>query len=131
MAAQAVGLSAAVDYLRVLGMDNVAAHEHEMTAATISGLQSIPGIRIIGPENLIDRGSAVSFVVEGIHPHDVGQVLDESGVAVRVGQHCAKPICTRYGIAAATRATYYIYNDLDDVEALIDGVHAAKKFFGV
>jgi len=131
MAAQAVGLSAAVDYLRVLGMDKVAAHEHEMTAATISGLQSIPGIRIIGPKNLIDRGSAVSFVVEGIHPHDVGQVLDENGVAVRVGQHCAKPICTRYGIAAATRATYYIYNDLDDVEALIEGVHAAKKFFGV
>jgi cysteine desulfurase/selenocysteine lyase len=131
MAAQAVGLSVAVDYLRNLGMDEVAAHEHKMTEATIAGLQSIPGIRIIGPESTVDRGSAVSFVLDGLHPHDVGQVLDENGIAVRVGHHCAKPICARYGIVAATRATYYIYNDLDDVDALVEGVHAAKKFFGV
>ena len=131
MAAQAVGLSAAVDYLRALGMDEVAAHEHKMTQATISGLQSIPGIRIIGPEDTVDRGSAVSFVLEGLHPHDVGQVLDENGIAVRVGHHCAKPVCARYGIVAATRATFYIYNDLDDVDALVEGIHAAKKFFGV
>jgi len=131
MAAQAVGLSAAVDYLRALGMDKVTAHEHEMTKATIAGLQSIPGIRIIGPEDLVDRGSAVSFVVDGLHPHDVGQVLDENGIAVRVGQHCAKPVCSRYGISAATRATYYIYNDLDDVSALIEAIHTTKKFFGV
>ena len=131
MAAQAVGLSAAVDYLRALGMDKVAAHEHEMTQATISGLKSIPGVRIIGPEDTVDRGSAVSFVLDGLHPHDVGQILDENGVAVRVGHHCAKPVCARYGIVAATRATYYVYNDLDDVDALVEGVHAAKKFFGV
>ncbi len=131
MAAQAVGLSAAVDYLRAIGMENVTAHEHEMTQAAISGLQEIPGVRIIGPNNLVDRGSAVSFVLDGLHPHDVGQVLDENGVAVRVGHHCAKPVCTRYGITATTRATFYIYNDLADVAALLDGVHAAKKFFGV
>jgi cysteine desulfurase/selenocysteine lyase len=70
-------------------------------------------------------------VLDGLHPHDVGQILDENGVAVRVGHHCAKPVCARYGIVAATRATYYVYNDLDDVDALIEGIHAAKKFFGV
>jgi cysteine desulfurase/selenocysteine lyase len=131
MAAQAVGMSAAVDYLNALGMANVAEHEHMLTEAALSGLSGISGLRIIGPEAAIDRGSAVSFVLEGLHPHDVGQVLDESGIAVRVGQHCAKPACVRYGVQATTRATFYIYNDLADVEALIEGIHATKKFFGV
>ena len=131
MAAQAVGMSAAVDYLNALGMANVAEHEHMLTEAALSGLSGISGLRIIGPETSTDRGSAVSFVLEGLHPHDVGQVLDESGIAVRVGQHCAKPACVRYGVQATTRATFYIYNDLADVEALIDGIHATKKFFGV
>ena len=131
MAAQAVGMSAAVDYLNALGMTNVAEHEHMLTEAALSGLSGISGLRIIGPEAAIDRGSAVSFVLEGLHPHDVGQVLDESGIAVRVGQHCAKPACVRYGVQATTRATFYIYNDLADVEALIEGIHATKKFFGV
>jgi len=131
MAAQAVGMSAAVDYLNDLGMASVAQHEHMLTEAALAGLAGIPGIRIIGPENSIDRGSAVSFVLEGLHPHDVGQVLDESGIAVRVGQHCAKPACLRYGVQATTRATFYIYNDLDDVDALVAGIYSAKKFFGV
>lgn len=131
MAAQAVGMSAAVDYLNALGMANVAEHEHMLTEAALSGLAEIPGLRIIGPETAIDRGSAVSFVLEGLHPHDVGQVLDENGIAVRVGQHCAKPACVRYGVQATTRATFYIYNDLADVDALIAGIHATKKFFGV
>lgn len=131
MAAQAVGMSAAVDYLNALGMANVAEHEHMLTEAALSGLSDIPGLRIIGPETATDRGSAVSFVLEGLHPHDVGQVLDESGIAVRVGQHCAKPACVRYGVQATTRATFYIYNDLADVDALIAGIHATKKFFGV
>jgi cysteine desulfurase/selenocysteine lyase len=86
---------------------------------------------VIGPESSIERGSAVSFVLEGLHPHDVGQVMDESGIAVRVGQHCAKPACLRYGVQATTRATFYIYNDLDDVDALVAGIYSAKKFFGV
>ena len=131
MAAQAVGMSAAVDYLNTIGMGNVAEHEHMLTEAALSGLAEIPGLRIIGPESSVNRGSAVSFALEGLHPHDVGQVLDESGIAVRVGQHCAKPACVRYGVQATTRATFYIYNDLDDVDALISGIHAAKKFFGV
>jgi cysteine desulfurase/selenocysteine lyase len=131
MAAQAVGMSAAADYLRALGMDNVAEHEHMLTEAALAGLADIPGLRVIGPENSVDRGSAVSFVLEGLHPHDVGQVMDESGIAVRVGQHCAKPACIRYGVQATTRATFYIYNDLEDVEALVAGIYSAKKFFGV
>jgi cysteine desulfurase/selenocysteine lyase len=131
MAAQAVGLSAAVDYLNAIGMAEVAEHEHMLTEAALSGLSGIPGLRLIGPETSVDRGSAVSFALEGLHPHDVGQVLDESGIAVRVGQHCAKPACLRYGVQATTRATFYIYNDLDDVDALVAGIHSAKKFFGV
>lgn len=131
MAAQAVGMSAAVDYLNNIGMKNVAEHEHMLTEAAIAGLADIPGLRLIGPESSIDRGSAVSFVLDGLHPHDVGQVMDESGIAVRVGQHCAKPACVRFGVQATTRATFYIYNDLDDVEALVAGIHSAKKFFGV
>jgi len=131
MAAQAVGMSAAVDYLNALGMSAVAEHEHMLTVAALEGLSSIPGLRVIGPKDGVNRGSAVSFALEGLHPHDVGQVLDESGIAVRVGQHCAKPACLRYGVQATTRATFYIYNDLDDVDALVAGIHSAKKFFGV
>jgi len=131
MAAQAVGMSAAVDYLNALGMDQVAEHEHMLTQAALAGLSDIPGLRVIGPESSVDRGSAISFVLEGLHPHDVGQVLDESGIAVRVGQHCAKPACLRFGVQATTRATFYIYNDLEDVDALVAGIYTAKKFFGV
>jgi cysteine desulfurase / selenocysteine lyase len=131
MAAQAVGMSAGVDYLNALGMDRVAEHEHMLTEAALAGLAEISGLRVIGPESSLNRGSAVSFVLEGLHPHDVGQVMDESGIAVRVGQHCAKPACIRFGVQATTRATFYIYNDLDDVDALVAGIHSAKKFFGV
>ena len=131
MAAQAVGLSAAVDYLEAIGMDRVAEHEHALTVAALEALGGIPGVRIIGPTNANDRGSAVSFVLDGLHPHDVGQVLDENGVAVRVGHHCAWPVCRRYEVPATTRATFYIYNDLADVQALADGIVAAKNFFGV
>ena len=131
MAAQAVGLSAAVDYLTKLDMKLVAEHEHLLTEAALAELSEIQGLRIIGPENSADRGSPVSFVLEGIHPHDVGQVLDESGIAVRVGQHCAKPACVRYGVQATTRATFYVYNDFDDIKALVAGIHETKKFFGV
>lgn len=130
MAAQAVALSAAVDYLQAIGMDKVEAHEHELTMATIAALSEIDGVRIIGPTDAHDRGSAVSFVVEGIHPHDVGQVLDSLGIAVRVGHHCAWPVCRRYDVPATTRATFYIYNDLSDVQALADGIKQAQEFFG-
>lgn len=131
MASQAVGLAAAVRYLDGLGMAAVAAHEHRLTEYALDRLQSLPGVRIIGPPTAVDRGSAISFVVADIHPHDVGQVLDDRGVAVRVGHHCAWPVCRRFGVPATTRASFYIYNDLSDVDALVDGVRAAQQFFGI
>lgn len=131
MAAQAVGLAAAIDYLCELGMDRVEAHEHALTALAIEGLVQLPGVRIIGPPDGVLRGGAVSFVVDGIHPHDVGQVLDDLGVAVRVGHHCAWPVVRRFAVPATTRATFYIYNGPADVAALIDGVREAQRFFGV
>ncbi|GAA3835105.1 cysteine desulfurase [Streptomyces chiangmaiensis] len=130
MTAQAVGLAAAVDYLEALGMDAVAAHEDRLTARALELLGELPGVHIVGPRDLTDRGSAVSFTVDGIHPHDVGQVLDERGVAVRVGHHCARPIVRRYGIPATTRATFYVYNTPDEVDALVEGVRAAQAYFG-
>jgi cysteine desulfurase/selenocysteine lyase len=130
MTAQAVGLAAAVDYLEALGMDEVAAHEDRLTARALELLGDLPGVHIVGPRDLTDRGSAVSFTVDGIHPHDVGQVLDERGVAVRVGHHCARPVVRRYGIPATTRASFYVYNTLDEVDALVEGVRAAQAYFG-
>ncbi|MER6124805.1 cysteine desulfurase [Streptomyces sp. NPDC001795] len=130
MTSQAVGLAAAVDYLKALGMDEVAAHEDRLTARALDLLGELPGVRVVGPRDLIDRGSAVSFTVDGIHPHDVGQVLDERGVAVRVGHHCARPIVQRFRIPATTRATFYVYNTPDEVDALVEGVRAAQAYFG-
>ncbi len=130
MAAQAVGLAAACDYLTAVGMDAVMAHEHDLTARAIEGLSALPGVRIIGPVSTEARGGAVSFVVDGIHPHDVGQVLDDLGVEVRVGHHCAWPLMRRYAVPATTRATFYLYNDAADVAALVDGVRHAQAFFG-
>ncbi|GGU95517.1 cysteine desulfurase [Streptomyces filipinensis] len=130
MTSQAVGLAAAVGYLERLGMAEVAAYEDTLTARALQLLAEVPGVRIVGPTGLADRGSAVSFTVDGIHPHDVGQVLDERGVAVRVGHHCARPIVKRYGIPATTRASFYVYNTPDEVDALVEGVRAAQKYFG-
>ncbi|MEW2301856.1 cysteine desulfurase [Streptomyces sp. NPDC006655] len=130
MTAQAVGLAAAVDYLTAVGMAEVAAHEEALTARTLELLTEIPGVRIIGPTDLVDRGSAVSFTVDGIHPHDLGQVLDDRGVAVRVGHHCARPLTRRYGVPATARASFYLYNTLDDVAALAAGIRAAQEYFG-
>jgi cysteine desulfurase/selenocysteine lyase len=130
MTSQAVGLAAAVEYLEALGMEEVAAHEDRLTARALRLLQEVPGVRIVGPRDLTDRGSAVSFTVDGIHPHDVGQILDERGVAVRVGHHCARPIVRRYGIPATTRASFYVYNTPAEVDALVEGVRAAQAYFG-
>ncbi|MQA60071.1 MAG: SufS family cysteine desulfurase [Actinophytocola sp.] len=130
MTSQAVGLGAAIDYLNAIGMDRVAAHEHALTEAAISGLQAIDGVRIVGPAEVVDRGGAVAFVVDGVHPHDVGQVLDSLGIAVRVGHHCAWPLHRRLGIPASVRASFYLYNDLSEVEVLVEGVREAQRFFG-
>ncbi|MGM9334258.1 cysteine desulfurase [Streptomyces murinus] len=130
MAAQAVGLAAAIGYLERLGMSEVAAYEETLTARALERLAEVPGVRLVGPAGLTDRGSAVSFTVDGIHPHDVGQILDERGVAVRVGHHCARPIVRRYGVPATTRASFYVYNTPAEVDALVAGVRAAQKYFG-
>jgi cysteine desulfurase/selenocysteine lyase len=131
MVAQAVGLAAAVRYLEGLGMAAVAAHEAEITAYALARLEELPGVRIIGPRDTRDRGSAISFVVDGLHPHDVGQFLDDRGVAVRVGHHCAWPTCRRFGVPATTRISPYIYNSNADIDIAIDGIRAAQSFFGV
>jgi len=130
MTSQAVGLAAAVDYLTEIGMDQVAAHEAELTRAAIDALDAVDGVTIIGPTDVVDRGGAVSFVVDGVHAHDVGQVLDDRGIAVRVGHHCAWPLHRRFGLAATVRASFHVYNTLDEVNALVDGVRAAQEFFG-
>jgi len=131
MVAQSVGLEAAVRYLEDVGMESVAQHEHDLTEYALAGLTEIPGVRIIGPTDAVDRGSAISFVVDGIHPHDVGQLLDDRGVAVRVGHHCAWPTCRRYNVPATTRLSSYIYNDRSDIDAALAGITAAQEFFGV
>jgi cysteine desulfurase/selenocysteine lyase len=129
MVAQAVGLHAAVDYLNSLGMDTIAAHEHDLTRYLLEQLQNVSGVRVVGPTTALDRGSAVSFTVDGIHPHDVGQVLDSLGVAVRVGHHCAWPVCQRYSVPATTRISPYLYNDEADIDAAIAGIRHAQQFF--
>ena len=129
--AQAAGLGAAVDYLTALGMDNVAAHEESLTAHALDALREIPGVRIIGPDTTKDRGGTVAFEVAGVHPHDVGQVLDELGVAVRTGHHCAWPLHRALGCQASNRASFYVYNTHAEVDQLAEGVRYAKQFFGV
>jgi cysteine desulfurase/selenocysteine lyase len=131
VAAQAVGLAAACDYLTAVGMDKVFAHEHALTSYALDGLASISGLRVIGPNKADHRGGAVLLLVDDIHAHDVGQVLDDRGVEVRVGHHCAWPLMRRFGIAATTRASFYLYNDFSDVDALVESLVAAKSFFGV
>lgn len=131
MVAQAVGLSAAVEYLNDLGMDAVAEHEHELTGYALDRLDEVSGVTIIGPRANVDRGSAISFTVDGVHPHDVGQILDSRGIAVRVGHHCAWPTCRRFGVPATTRISTYIYNDQSDIDSAVEGVRAAQQYFGV
>jgi cysteine desulfurase/selenocysteine lyase len=129
-AAQAVGLAAACDYLTALGMQNVAAHEEALTAYALETLSEIGGVRILGPLTTKDRGGAVSFDVTGVHPHDVGQILDEFGVAVRADHHCAWPLHRALGVAASTRASFYLYNTREEVDVLAEGIRHAQRFFG-
>ena len=130
MTSQVVGFGAAVRYLSELGMSNVAAHENELTAYALEKLSSIEGLRIIGPTEAVDRGAAISFVVEGIHPHDLGQVVDDQGVCIRVGHHCAWPAHTCLGVQATARASFYIYNTREEVDALVAAIRKAQEFFG-
>jgi cysteine desulfurase/selenocysteine lyase len=127
--AQAIGLGAAVDYLNAIGLDEIHAHEVELTKRALDGLQNIKGLSVIGPKDLEMRGGVVSFAVEGVHPHDLGQALDQYGIAVRTGHHCAWPLMRRFKTVATTRASFYLYNDFDEIEALVDGVERARKYF--
>lgn len=129
MTSQVVGLAAAARYLSDIGMDAVEAHEAELVAAALTGLAGLPQVRVIGPTTTEHRGSPVSFVVDGIHAHDVGQVLDDEGVAVRVGHHCAWPLHRHFGIAATARASFAVYNSLDEVDRLVAGIKRAVEFF--
>ncbi len=131
MTSQVVGLGAAVEFLSEIGMDNIHAHEQELTAYALEELQKIPGLRIYGPTTPENRGSAVSFAVEGIHPHDLGQVLDDQGVCVRTGHHCAWPVHRALDAQSTTRASFYLYNTREEVDALVAAIHYARKFFRV
>lgn len=129
--AQAVGLGAAIDYLNNVGMDAIAEHERELTSRALAGLGAISGLTIIGPTETNARGGVISFAVEGIHPHDLGQVLDDKGIAVRTGHHCAWPLMQALKVNATTRASFYLYNTEDEVDQLVAAVIDAKRFFKV
>lgn len=129
--AQAIGLGAAIDYLNNVGMDAIAEHERELTSRALAGLGAIPGLTIIGPTDTYARGGVISFAVEGIHPHDLGQVLDDKGIAVRTGHHCAWPLMQALKVNATTRASFYLYNTEDEVDQLVAAVIDAKRFFKV
>jgi cysteine desulfurase / selenocysteine lyase len=128
--AQAVGLGAAIDYLGEVGLAAIRVHEQDLLRHALSALSEIDGLRILGPAEASDRGGAISFELDGIHPHDVSQVLDDRGVAVRAGHHCAWPLHRALGVQASTRASVYLYNTHDDVDALADGIRQVQKFFG-
>jgi len=127
--AQAVGLGAALQYLTKVGMKSIHEHEQYLTKALIAGLLDINGVKIFGPTDIENRGGTISFTLEGIHPHDLGQFLDSKGIAVRTGHHCAWPLARKFNVVATTRASLYLYNDLSDIDALLAGVQDAKKFF--
>jgi cysteine desulfurase/selenocysteine lyase len=130
MTSQAVGLAAACDYLSSIGMAAVADHEEALTAAALAALAAVPGVRIVGPTTTADRGGTVAFVLDGVHAHDVGEVLDSVGVEVRVGHHCARPLHAALGVPASVRASFHVYSTEEDVAALARAVDRARRFFG-
>ena len=127
--AEAVALGAAVDYLTGLDMRAIQWHEKQLTAYALDALGSVPGLRIFGPEVPVGRGGTISFALGDVHPHDVGQVLDSLGVQVRVGHHCARPVCTRFGVPATTRASFYLYTTMEEIDALVAGLEQVRKVF--
>lgn len=127
--AEAIGFGAAVDYLSALGMDNIAAHEHEITEYAIERLEEIPGVKLFGP-SADKKGGVAAFTLEGVHPHDVAQILDRDGIAVRAGHHCAQPLHEKFGIPATSRASFYLYNTKEEVDLLVNGLYKVKEMFG-
>ncbi|MGH2445151.1 MAG: cysteine desulfurase [Candidatus Limnocylindria bacterium] len=128
--AEAVGLAAAIGYLEEIGMDEVRAHERFLFERAWASVGAIGGLRRLGPESPDAHAGVISFVLDGIHPHDVATILDQHGVAVRAGHHCAQPVMARYDLPATTRASFYVYNDTDDVDRLTDAIHATQRLFG-
>ena len=129
--AQAVGLSAAIDYLNIVGMDKIFEHEQELTQQLLTGLSKISGVNVVGPLDMKDRGGVISFTVDGVHPHDVGQVLDQYGIAVRTGHHCAWPLMKKLNLVGTTRASFHLYNNSDDINALLEAIEKVKSYFKV
>jgi cysteine desulfurase / selenocysteine lyase len=127
--AEAVGFGAAVDYLTKIGMDNVARHEHEITEYALERLEEIPGVKVFGPA-VDHKGGVAAFTLDGVHPHDVAQILDQDGIAIRAGHHCAQPLHERFGIPATSRASFYLYNTKEEVDLLVNGIYKVKKVFG-
>ena len=128
--AQVVGLAAGIKYLQAIGLDAVHEHEKALTAYLLEQLAQIPGVSVVGPLDVSLRGGTVSFTLDGIHPHDLGQYLDSAGIAVRTGHHCAWPLTRALGVPATTRASLYLYNDVSDIDALVTAVKEAKEYFG-
>ena len=126
--AEAAGFSAAVDYLTEIGMDNIAAHEHEITQYALERLEEIPGVKLFGP-SAAKKGGVAAFTLEGVHPHDVAQILDQDGIAIRAGHHCAQPLHEKFGIQATSRASFYLYNTKEEVDMLINGIYKVKDIF--
>ena len=129
--AQAVGLSAAIDYLNTVGMEKIFEHEQELTEQLLTGLSKISGVNVVGPLDMKDRGGVVSFTIDGVHPHDVGQVLDQYGIAVRTGHHCAWPLMKKLNLVGTTRASFHLYNDANDITALLEAIEKVKSYFKV
>jgi cysteine desulfurase / selenocysteine lyase len=127
--AEAIGLGAAIDYLGAIGMERVRAHERELTARALDGLRAIEGVRVVGPPGVEDRGGVISFSVEGMHPHDVADLLNRDNVCVRAGHHCAQVLMRKLGVAATARASFGPYNVTEDVDALLDSVTRARDVF--
>ncbi len=129
--AEAAGLGAAVDWVESVGFPAIEAHENELTAYALPRLLEVPGLRIFGPEDLADREGIISFELDGVHPHDVSEILDRHGVAVRAGHHCAQILMRRLGVAATTRASFAVYNETSEVDTLIEALHDARRIFGL
>ncbi|MBN2117247.1 MAG: cysteine desulfurase [Anaerolineales bacterium] len=127
--AEAVGFGAAVDYLTSVGMDAIAAHEHEITEYALERLEEVPGVRVFGP-SAQHKGGVTAFTLDGVHPHDVAQILDRDGVAVRAGHHCAQPLHEKFGIPASSRASFYLYNTKAEIDLLVNGIYKVKEMFG-
>ena len=126
---EAIGLGAAVDYLGHVGMEAIHAHEQAITAYALEGLATLPGLRVLGPLDATERGGAISFELDGVHPHDIAQVLDSRGVAVRAGHHCAKPAHARFGVQSSTRMSSYLYTTPAEIDALVEGLEYTRSYF--